>query len=227
MGMHSYCHNFTYLSLVALILSVSGGCSSNIEAPKAAGLSALKVPAEVKDTADVKVNAIPPANNNECQIDLEQEAAIEKKCLQAWRKCIAGQKNEGIADLKKLHQKYPKSSSVLFMTGQVLDKFGNKKEAIAYYEKAANNSDFAVISLFKIAESMRTTGNTEQAIIRYRKLVNIAPQFSLAHLGLAKALIKLDPASKEGKEELKTVLELDPNNKEAKTLSAQSGRGNL
>ncbi len=205
--MRSYCHNLSYLLIVIFILIASFGCSSNVEAPKTSYSAVIK---------DASVNKGLPSKNNESEIDLEQEAVIENKCLEAWRKCIGGNKKEGMAELKKLNQQFPKSSSVLFMTGQALEKFGNKKEAMAYYEKAANNSDFAVMSLFKIAESMRTTGNTEQATICYKKLVNIAPQFSLAHLDLAKTLIKAHP--EEAKQELKTVLELDPSNKEAKVL---------
>ena len=210
--MHNWRHNLFCLSIASFIAGSSLSCSSNIEVPKTRRNCLFPI----KDAAPM--GAPLSSKNDESIIDLEQESTIEKMCLEAWRKCIAGNKKAGIADLKKLSQQYPKSSSVMFMTGQVLEKFGDKKEALAYYEKAADNSDFAVMSLFKIAESMRTTGNTEQALIRYKKLITIAPQFSLAHLGLAKTLIKLDPASEKAKEELKTVLELDPNNQEAKTL---------
>ena len=102
------------------------------------------------------------------------------------------------------------------MTGQVLDRVGDKEEALVYYQKAANNSDFAVMSLFKIAESLRTTGNTMAASERYKKLIAIAPQFSQAHLGLAKTLAKTEP--EKAKKELETTLELEPSNREAKTL---------
>ncbi len=206
--MLNYCHNLTSFSIIVFLLIFSFGCSSTIDAPKRSysGIA--------KDTA--KAGAGLPSQTNESQIDLEQESAIEKMCLESWRKSIAGNKKGAISDLKKLRQQYPKSSTVLFMTGQVLERFGDKKEAMTYYEKASNDSDFAIMSQFKIAESLRTTGNTEQALIHYRRLVSIAPDFSLAHLGLAKILIKVHP--EEAKKELKTVLELDPNNKEAALL---------
>ncbi len=207
--MPNYCHNCLLLLAVS-VTAFSFGCSANIEAPK------ISYAAPVKDSAAIDIN--PAKKNNEAQINLEEEAEIEKMCLAAWRKCVAGDKKAGVAELKKLSKQYPRSSSVLFMTGQVLERFGDKKEALDYYEKAANNSDFAAMSLFKIAESLASTGNTEQAIIRYRKLINIAPQFSLAHLGLAKALIKLQPHSAEAKKELEKTLELEPSNKEAQAM---------
>jgi len=202
---------FGFLSIIFLMLSTFG-CSSKIDAPKVSN--------EIVGKDNTESSPTLPSENDESAINLEQEASIEKMCLTAWRKCVAGNKKEGIADLKKLSKQYPKSSSVLFMTGQVLEKFGDKKEALNYYERAANNSDFAVMSLFKIAESLRTAGNTEQAVMRYRKLLDIAPQFSLAHLGLAKTLMKVHP--EEAQKELETVLELEPTNKEAKSLLGSS-----
>jgi tetratricopeptide (TPR) repeat protein len=219
MDMHNWHHNnwlffsVNHLSILALAF-LTFGCSSSVKAPQPNYSTTVKNTTEPVHTYLSK--------NNECAIDLEQEALIEKKCLDSWRKCVSGNKKEGIAELKKLSQKYPRSSSVLFMTGQVLDRYGDKKEAIAYYEKAANNSDFAAMSLFKIAESLRNTGNTEQAIDKYRKLIDISPQFTEAHLGLAKCLIKTTPDSEEAKNELKKVLELEPNNKDAQALLSQS-----
>lgn len=210
MDMHNYRLNWQCLSVLSLALIVCS-CTARVETPKDYKTESLPPP-------DIQQGNIIALKTSDTNINLEEEAQIEKECLAAWRKCVAGNTKEGIADLKKLGQEYPHSSSVLFMTGQAMEKFGNKKEALVYYEKAANDSDFAIMSLFKIAEALRASGKTEQAIIRYRKLISIAPEFAQAHLGLAKALNTSQPHSSEAQKELKKVLQLDPNNKEAQDL---------
>ena len=185
------CRPNFYLLILAMLCSFYG-CSSTVEVPKTnSSLSSQSS----SQTQQLTGNELP--KNSEAQIDLAQEAMIEQKCLEAWRLCIAGKKEEGLAQFKKLGQQYPKSASVLLMTGQALERCGYKSEAISYYEKAANKSDFAIMSSFKLAESLRTTGKTTKAITQYKKLISISPQFAEAHLGLAKALKKLNSKSQE------------------------------
>ncbi len=207
-------HNSIYQLAAICLISLSSSCSSRIEAPQSTDLKKLEIKQELPPTINT-------GRTNQAEINLEQEASIENLCLEAWRKCLAGKKEESIKELKALGKQYPNSSSVLFMTGQVLDKCGKKEEAATYYAKSMHDSDFAVMSLFKLAESLRTTGNTAKAIARYKELVVIAPQFSQAHLGLAKALLLQNPKSPEAIKELNLVIALDPNNKEAKSLLAQ------
>ena len=209
-------HNALIAAGALGIVIFNAGCSSQIEAPKIDSSKTAVLNTEKKITPAIK-------QNNQGEINLEEETQIEKQCLQAWRNCIAGKKQEAMQQLETLAKQYPKSSSVLFMTGQVLERSGKKTEAIAYYEKSLHNSDFATMSLFKLAESLRTTGNTKKAIIRYRELIAISPDFPQAHIGLAKALKQLDPKSAEAISESKLALKLDPNNKEAAALVKAGG----
>ncbi len=195
---------------ISVLMFVSG-CSSQVQAPQIDRSSVT-----TENTVAHHQSAM--IKNDQSEINLEQEAQIEKKCLEAWRNCLAGKKDESIKQLEELSKEYPKSSSVLFMTGQVLERSGKKKEAIAYYEKSLHNSDFATMSLFKLAESLRTTGNTTKAIMRYRELIAVSPDFPQAHLGLAKALRQLDSHSSEATGEINLALKIDPNNKEAAAL---------
>jgi Tfp pilus assembly protein PilF len=49
-------------------------------------------------------------------------------------------------------------------------------------------------------------------------LIEHAPDFAPAHIGLAKSLLAQDKHSAEAKQELKTALSDDPNSTEAKAL---------
>jgi tetratricopeptide (TPR) repeat protein len=212
MGMRNYFLNHCFLAITCLTI-VSSSCSSHIAAPKIAGSSDSKIGVYIPAPQSLKSD-----KTNQAEINLEQEAGIEKLCVEAWRSCLAGKQKEALAQLQELSKKYPSSSSVLFMTGQVLDKCGKKEEAAIYYEKSMHDSDFAVMSLYKLAESLRTAGSTTKAVARYKELVKIAPNFPQAHLGLAKALRKQNPKAEQANGELNKVLALDPDNKEAKAL---------
>ena len=123
-----------------------------------------------------------------------------------------------MALLNDLDKKYPKMKTVAFMKGQVLEKLGKKKEAVAYYQAAVTGNDFDQMKTYKLAEAMRTTGDIKGAIPVYRSLVATAPEFVPARLGLAKALLVQDKNSNEAKKELEKVVSDDPTSTEAKGL---------
>src|SRR5262249_16701804 len=146
------------------------------------------------------------------QSDGEAEAAVSSGCVEAWRKCLRGDQEGAIKQLKELDKQYPRVSTVHFMLGQVMERGGKKQEAIKYYRDAVRQADFDSMHLFKLAEALRTTGDAKGSIPYYRKLLQGASdipagksdpakylEFPPGQLGLAKALLKIDPNSEEAK----------------------------
>lgn len=144
--------------------------------------------------------------------------AVSDGCLHAWRTAVAGDEKKAMAELNALIKKYPGTSTVYFMMGQVEDKFGKKKAAAKYYRDAIGNSKFNAIYLFKLAESLRTGGDFKGAIEKYRDMLKLSANFAPAHLGLAKALFALDPHSSEALDHVKLVLDQEPENQEANKI---------
>lgn len=195
------------LSLITLALVLTS-CSTRVTAPLDASQSQLRQGNEqIRAQAGVSGGITGP--------DLETEAIVSHDCVEAWRRALAGDVEGAIKQLKDLDKKYPKVSTIKLMLGQVLEHAGRKKEAIAYYRESVREFEFSSIHLFKLAEAMRTTGDAKGSIPYYRKLVVNAPDFSEGKLGLAKALLVVDPQSKEAKDEINQVLKTEPNNKEA------------
>jgi tetratricopeptide (TPR) repeat protein len=153
--------------------------------------------------------------------DAEMESEVSKQCLTAWRLELKGDEKEAMALLNTLNQKYPKLGTVELMMGQVMDHAGKPKEAIKFYKEAVRDDEFSSIHTFKLAEALRTTGDAAEASVQYRKLINAAPDFLDARLGLAKSLLVKDKNSSEARLQIAYVLEKDPANKEAKNLSSQ------
>ncbi len=144
--------------------------------------------------------------------------AIYQACVAAWRKCIAGDQTGALKDLKELDRQYPKITTIQFMIGQVLEHAGKKKEALKYYQEAVSDSDVNSMYLLKLADARRTSGDCKNAIVEYKRLLEISPDFVSARLGLAKALKALDPKSIEATKQIREVLRLEPENKEALAL---------
>jgi tetratricopeptide (TPR) repeat protein len=191
--------------LLGLSLFILAACTSRVEAPSNLSLGN---------------NQVRPAIEQEeiTKLDLEAEDVIARGCVEAWRKAIAGDEGKAMAQLKALDKQYPKVATIRFMIGQVLERFGKKKEAIPYYQDSVDQFEFSSIHLYKLAEAMRTTGDAKGSILQYRKLVQTAPDFLPGRIGLAKALLATDPNSLEAKNELKQILKSEPSNKEASAL---------
>jgi len=210
-------HTCAKLSLLAI---VAVGCSASLFA------------------CSQQVNVLPSRSSNFSQkgeaqssgkreeelstIDLQTEAVVSESCVQAWRQAIAGDCDGAIKKLKELDTKYPKVATIRFMIGQVLEKCGRKKEAVQYYKDAVREFEFSSIHVYKLAEAMRTTGDAKGSIPHYRKLLRAAPGFSAGKMGLAKALLAIDPNSKEARGLLNQVLEVEPANKEAVAVLANA-----
>jgi predicted Zn-dependent protease len=185
------------------------------------------VPADVGKEKDRQV-AIPQQHQAETsQIlpkqDLSAQDVISQTCLEAWRKALAGDKAGAMKQLRELDKKYPKVPTISFMMGEVLEHCGDKKGAIPYYQESVNESDFSSVHRYKLAEAMRTTGDAKGAIKEYRKLVEAAPTFAAGRLGLARALLQMDPKSAEAKEQVNEVLQMEPDNPDALALLAKKG----
>ncbi|HEY9788458.1 MAG TPA: tetratricopeptide repeat protein [Candidatus Obscuribacterales bacterium] len=176
--------------------------------------------------------------------DMQTEAIVSRECVEAWRKALKGDEQGSISQLKDLEKRYPNVSTIKLMMGQCLEHLGKRQEAIEYYRKALENSEFSSIRVFKLAEALRRSGKYSEAATHYRKLIKTAPNFADGKLGLAISLRQQDKNSEEAKklfsetvklagEELKSgdpqqiadakrilssVLSEDPGNKEAQSL---------
>jgi tetratricopeptide (TPR) repeat protein len=156
-----------------------------------------------------------PSQQEMSQATYAVEAAISDGCLVAWRTATAGDYPGALKKLDVLQHKYPKSPTISFMKGQVLELSGNKKEAVKYYREGIRDNEYGGIQRFKLAEALRTTGDIKAAEKEYRRVIETSPEFVDARLGLAKVLRKKDPALAEVDLQLKEVLRIDPANKEA------------
>jgi len=162
------------------------------------------------------------SNDSTFQSELEMEAAVSDRCTEAWRKEIKGDTEGALSELDELGRLYPHSNTVSMMKGQVLEHSGNKVKAIEFYRTATTGNELMDIHTFKLAELLRTTGDIKGAIAEYRKLLKGSPDFSYAHLGLAKCLRIQNPSSQEASSEIEMVLKQDPENKEALALKSGS-----
>jgi tetratricopeptide (TPR) repeat protein len=200
------------LLIVCITLGTLAACANRIDTPQSWQNSLL--PGNTKDS--LRSNS----SQEITAVDLAAEDAISKDCVAAWRKALAGNEKGAMAQLKALNQKYPKVATIRFMIGQVLEHDGKKTEAIQYYKDAVRDFEFSSIHLYKLAEAMRTTGDASGSISQYRKLLQAAPDFVDGRLGLAKALLQLDPKSTEAKEQLHEVLKGEPGNPDALAMLA-------
>ena len=205
---------FYQLAILFTLISLTS-CSSRVAAPELS--SPVQVTSQSQPVSD-------PSQLGQGAImsDRDAEAAIDGACVEAWRKELAGDEKGAVKQLNDLDRKYPRVSTVRFMLGQVMEHSGKKQEAIKYYHEAVGQSDFDSLHLFKLAEALRTTGNAEGAIPYYRKLLKGAPQFTAGQLGLAKALLDVEPKSPEALGILHQIVKDDPKNKEA--LAALAGK---
>jgi tetratricopeptide (TPR) repeat protein len=189
---------------VVLCCALLGACSGRI--------STKDVPAE---NIEVTSQSRLPSPQEMSQATYAVEAAIADGCLKAWRTAIAGDYKGALKQLDELQHRYPKSPTISSMKAQVLDLSGDKKGAAQYYREGIRDNEFGFIQRFKLAEVLRTTGDIKNAEKEYRLIIKTSPEFLDARLGLAKVLRKSDPSSKEAEQELREILKIDNENKEA------------
>lgn len=182
--------------------------------------------------------------------DPATEEMVAKGALEAWHKALAHDKPgdlkgkalaearakdeaAAMADLKELSERFPNSSTVRLMMGQVKEHFGKNKEAAALYKEALQKNTNSSIYLFKVAEASREAGNYKEAIEAYRKLLkgnaaasSAAPDALAVSLwlGLAQSLVGLDKNDPEARELVKKALAAEPENKKALELDKQLKR---
>lgn len=139
-----------------------------------------------------------------------------------WKKQREADEKEATAQLTDLQQRYPQSSTVNLMLGQVKEHFGKHDEAVKYFQAAMEHNTNNSMYLFKLAQSEAKAGHTDEAIRDYRKLLehNSGMPEGEIEIGLARQLLKKDPNSKEARELLNGVLKREPENRAAKELLA-------
>jgi tetratricopeptide (TPR) repeat protein len=219
--MNQYAKSFVLLSLIGFVSLGLTSCGR--VAVKDQNISQVPVDGNPSPTASQSesgaVKLVEPIN-------MAEEREVADQCLIAWRKALKGDEKGSMSVLNDLAKKYPKANTVYFMQGQVMEQLGKKKEAVDFYTKALSKSRFNSMYMFKLAESLRASGDAEGSITQYRKLINTHPDFAPARLGLAQALIIIEPKSEEAKQQIKQVMEKEPDNKEAKDLLAKLSKQN-
>ena len=208
-----------YFPLLLLILIPSFGCTSKVSTNQ----FNQNNPANQSTTAQAGSDSSNSSGTAQIDdgIDYSQEMKVSDGCLSAWRKALNHNGDGAIKELKALGKQYPRATTVDLMMGQVLEHLGKKKEAVEYYRKAVNNSNSDAMYMYKLAESLSTTDDIKGTIAAYQNLLKLNPHFAPARLGIAKALLKQDKNSKQARQEVRQVLEEEPDNQEAKTLASQ------
>ena len=167
--------------------------------------------------------------------DAQQEEVVATDTLAAWRVAVkhakqndmskadwdkqrADDEKQSMAMLQDLEQRYPKSSTVQFMMGQVEDHFGKHAEAANYFSKSTENNTHNTMYLFKLAEAESKAGQYEKAIKHYEQIQEQGSGDWFVKLGLARALKAKNPKDSDADKLLEQVLHEQPDNAEAKSL---------
>lgn len=217
------------ITLAAVSLLMLSGCGK-AHAPENLGTGANLDPNQSTDATTFGERYDPAA-----------EQAIGEEALKAWRTAVAHAKrgqtpeadwnkqrqsdeSSATAQLNDLQTRYPKSSTVNLMLGQVKEHFGKHEEALKYFQAAMDNNTNNSMYLFKLAHAEAEAGHTDEAIRDYRKLLehNQGMPNGEIEIGLATQLMKKDPKSKEARELLEGVLQREPDNTRAKELLNRS-----
>jgi len=196
----------THIQAGALCCIFMSGCAGEI--------STNKVPSDNVQVM-TSTGAQMPSHQELSQSSYALEGAISDDCLIAWRMATAGDCKGAMKRLEELEHKYPKSTTISFMKGQVLELSGDKVGAAKYYREGIRDNEYNELQRFKLAEALRTTGDIKGAEKEYRRVIVDSPQFVDARLGLAKVLRTKKASSSEVTEQLKEALKIDPANKEA------------
>lgn len=140
---------------------------------------------------------------------------------QAWKEARQKDELEAMQQLQDLAKRFPDSSSISLMMGQVKEHHGQKKQAIAYYEESVGKNTRNPIYWIKLAEARRKSDDLAEAIKVYRRLVNDYPAFSSAKIGLARCLKQQDPRSVEARQLVSAVLAANPYDFEGLSLQKE------
>jgi predicted Zn-dependent protease len=149
--------------------------------------------------------------------DADAEETIATDTLTAWRVAVKHAKQgstpaaqwkaqreadekESLRLLQDLEQRYPKSSTVQFMIGQVEDHFGKHDEAVKRFHNATENNTHNSMYLFKLAQAESKARQYDKAIEHYRAILKQMPEDSDVKTALAQTLLLKDPDSKEAKQ---------------------------
>jgi tetratricopeptide (TPR) repeat protein len=203
---------------------LGAGCGKTVITPEAMRQGNTDAPAASKDvvqttTSSREASALVSAQNQQLSgFNAAVETAVADQSLVAWRKATSGDEKGALKMLDDLDRKYPDILTLKFMRGQVYEHFGQKKEALKYYQMAVSGNEFSSLKLYKLAEIKRTTGDAKGAIEDYKLLLQRAPSFVPAELGMAQALVVVDKNSAEARKLVDQVLANEPENKEAIAL---------
>jgi predicted Zn-dependent protease len=222
------------LIVVALTALIATACSSRVQAPSQETVSKVDV-----DTATTSVNTTTStATTFGERYDADAEEVIATDTLTAWRVAVkhakqgsmpaaewksqrAADEKEAMRQLVDLQERYPKSSTVRFMMGQVEDHFGKHDEAVKHFRASTENNTHNSMYVFKLAEAETKSGQYDKAIEHYRMIQSESAEEWFVKLGLARALLKKDPKSVEAHQLLEQVAKAAPENEEAKALLAK------
>lgn len=214
-------------------------CSGSLNT-RADHMARVKVQASSpKDVSDRSAQGEIISSDGE-KYDPVREEEITKLSLKAWRisyaedeqgkrkaaewlKAKAKAEADAMQILEDLARKYPSSSYIKTMMGQVMQHHGKKLEAAKYYEEAMAKNRRDPILLLKVAEARRTAGDTKKAVEYYRETLKMQPNFSSAKLGLARALLAEDPKSSEGRQIIDDALVNYPQDPELIKIKSELG----
>jgi len=127
-----------------------------------------------------------------------------------------GQYGIAIDELKQMVATQPNSTMLLSKLGEAYRLSGDKTNAIAYYQKAAELSPKQLGPTLMLAYILSTSGHTQEAVTRYQQALATAPDDPLILNNLAVALAKTDGTLNEGMKHAQRALAKDPNNPHVK-----------
>jgi arylsulfatase A-like enzyme/Flp pilus assembly protein TadD len=103
----------------------------------------------------------------------------------------------------------PTLETAHFNLGLLYEERDEREKAIAAYEKELAAHEKAYRAAFNLAKLLQKSGRPREALTRFRQVVELAPEFAIGRLYLAKAL--LDAGDLPGAErEAKAALEMKP-----------------
>jgi predicted Zn-dependent protease len=217
--------------LIAVTVVVLATAACSVRAPQ----SAVNGTDATNGTTGTVSSATSTATTFGERVDPEQEEVIGNDSLAAWRVAVkhakqgtmpkadwdkqrAEDEKQSMAMLQDLEQRYPKSSTVQFMMGQVEDHFGKHEEAAKFFSKSTENNTNNSMYLFKLAEAETKARQYDKAIEHYSKIREHGSNEWFVKLGLARAMKGKNPKDAEADKLLEEVLREQPDNAEAKSL---------
>lgn len=214
----------TFLAITIVIAALSA-CSKS-QPPSESSVRQKRGPAEATDMLTgerVNWNDIETITNGtraawRVAINHDEQGSLSNK---EWQQARQKDESEAMQQLQELARRFPGSSSISLMMGQVKEHHGHKKDAIAYYEESVSKNTRNPIYLIKLAEARRKAGDIEQAIRLYRQLVKESPDFSSAKIGLARCLKQQDPGSTEARQLVSNVLTANPYDSEGLAMQKE------